>query len=363
MPNERSDQTLSAQLVAEADPIAERATQSLFADHQELEELFGPAGREKSREDFAHHVRYLAEALRADSPTLYREYAAWVASLLSHLGLTREHIRWGFAYLKPAIADLLAPEDVQHCEGFLDEAIRVAEEAALEPASFLSREHAQYDLASAYLDDLLAGNHRAATQRILDAAERGLDIRSIYLDVLEPVQREIGRLWETNRITVAEEHFATATTQMVMSRLYPYLTPAQRTGRTFLGTCTSGELHELGIRMVTDFIEMAGWDTYYVGGQTPRDSVLETLRRRSVHVLGISANLTTHLQEVRELISAVRADPTLGGVRILVGGRPFHEDPELWQFVGADAVALSADTGVEEANRLVLEDPEERPQQ
>ena len=358
MPEATSNESLSDLLTTKAEEIAALATRSLFEQQPQLEERFGPRGREKSREDFAHHVRYLAEAVRADSPTLYREYATWVTSLLSNLGLTREHIRWGFSYLKPAIAETVAPEEAKLSHGFLDVAIGVVDNAIIESPSFLHREQAQYDLAAAYLTDVLAGNHRAATQRILDAAESGLGIRSIYLDVLEPVQREIGRLWETNEITVAEEHFATATTQMVMSRLYGYLVPSGRTGRTFLGTCTSGELHELGIRMVTDFIEMAGWDTYYVGGQVPRESVLEMLRKRSVDVLGVSANLTTHLHEVRDLILSVRSEPRLNGVRILVGGRPFSEDPELWKFVGADAVALDAETGVEEANRLVLDDPE-----
>jgi methanogenic corrinoid protein MtbC1 len=105
--------------------------------------------------------------------------------------------------------------------------------------------------------------------------------------------------------------------------------------------------------MVTDLFEYAGWDTYYVGGHAPEESVIASLRKRPVDVLGISTNLTTRVSEVRDLIASVRSDPEVSQVKILVGGRPFNRDPGLWLFVGADAVASNAAEAVEKGSELI----------
>jgi methanogenic corrinoid protein MtbC1 len=67
-------------------------------------------------------------------------------------------------------------------------------------------------LAADYLAALLAGEREAALRLVADAAEQGTDVRRLYEDVLAPVQREIGRLWQRDEITVATEHYCTAVT-------------------------------------------------------------------------------------------------------------------------------------------------------
>ena len=63
---------------------------------------------------------------------------------------------------------------------------------------------------------------------------------------------------------MAQEHYCTAATQLIMSQLYPYIFTTGKNGRVLVGTCVSGDLHEIGVRMVSDFFEMEGWDTFYL---------------------------------------------------------------------------------------------------
>ena len=86
--------------------------------------------------------------------------------------------------------------------------------------------------------------------------EQGTPARDIYLQVFQPAQREVGRLGQTNRISVALEHYVTAATQPIMSQLYPRIFSPEKTGRRLIATCVGGELHEIGVRMVADFFEM-----------------------------------------------------------------------------------------------------------
>jgi methanogenic corrinoid protein MtbC1 len=210
-------------------------------------------------------------------------------------------------------------------------------------------------LAHQYFRALRRGERQLASRMVLDAVAAGTPVKEIYLHVFQTAQYEIGRLWQTNDITVAEEHYCTAATQLIMSQLYPHIFATAKIGRTMVATSVAGDLHELGVRMVADFFEMDGWDTFYLGANTPHASVIATVVERQASVLAISATITFHVEAVRALIAAVRKDPDAGGVRILVGGYPFNRNPDLWRNVGGDGYAPDAQEAILLADQLVTE--------
>ena len=107
--------------------------------------------------------------------------------------------------------------------------------------------------ADQYLEKLLQKDRYGAEALIKEILAGGVSIKDVYLKVFQPVQWEIGRLWQINKITVAMEHYCTAATQFIMSRLYEYIFSTEKNGLSFVATSVSNELHELGIRMVSDF--------------------------------------------------------------------------------------------------------------
>jgi methanogenic corrinoid protein MtbC1 len=177
-------------------------------------------------------------------------------------------------------------------------------------------------------------------------------VKEIYLHVFQASQREIGRLWQTNRLSVAQEHYCTAATQLIMAHLYPRIFRTEKNGRRLVATSIAGELHEIGGRFVADFFEMEGWDTYYLGANSPTPAVVQALAERKAHVLAVSATMTFHVRAVGELVAAVRASEELRDVKIMVGGYPFNVEPELWRRVGADAYAADASEAIAAAGRL-----------
>ncbi|HKK33261.1 MAG TPA: B12-binding domain-containing protein, partial [Desulfomicrobiaceae bacterium] len=116
------------------------------------------------------------------------------------------------------------------------------------------------DPAQAYLELVLNQNRQDALDMIMDLVDKGTSIKSIYLDIFQPAMHLVGELWQHDRISVAQEHYCTGVTQFIISQLYPYLFREHDRDRTMAGCCVSGELHEMGIRMVCDFFEMDGWD-------------------------------------------------------------------------------------------------------
>jgi methanogenic corrinoid protein MtbC1 len=165
--------------------------------------------------------------------------------------------------------------------------------------------------------------------------ENKVSIKEIYTHVFERCQYEIGRLWQLNDVSVAQEHYCTASTQLIMSQLYPYIFRADRTFRgTIVAACVTGELHEIGARMLCDLLELEGWNTVYLGANVPTAGIVDVLRDNNSNILAVSASMTFHIPAVREVIAAVRlASPA---TKILVGGYAFKIAPRLWSDIGAD---------------------------
>jgi len=197
-------------------------------------------------------------------------------------------------------------------------------------------------LARAYLEALLEARREEASRLILAAASSGTSVRDLYLQVLQPVQREIGRLWQVNSVTVAQEHYCTAATQLVMGRLSPFLFSVPRNGKSAVVTCVAGDLHEVGARMVADILEMEGWDAYYLGASTPSKDVLSAVADRQAQLLAVSVTITLNVETARRLVHDVRLSPDSARLKIMVGGRPFLLAPGLWESIGADGWAPDA---------------------
>ena len=204
-----------------------------------------------------------------------------------------------------------------------------------------------------YLGHAVAGRHEQAVQHVLGLVDRGTPVSEVLVDVITPAQYELGRLWERGVLNVAQEHIATAVTQATLSSLCSRLLTSPRPGRTLVAATAPGDTHEIGLRVVTDLLQLDGWDTKYVGSSCPTSDVIDVAARSGATLLLLGASMTTHLPALRRAVDEVRADARLDGVRVMVGGDPFRHAPMLRDWVGADLVATTADEAVELAGGLV----------
>lgn len=318
----------------------------------ELESLYGSAGRLKCEEDTLHHLSYLLEAVRSSSYILFREYVAWAKVLLENLGLETSYFKDNLSIIATVLRGLEAGVSKAAIE-YLELAAGEMESMPSAVSSFLIPEAPLYSLASSFMNSLLDGDRRSASELILQAVDDGTPVRSVYRNIFEPVMREVGRLWQMNRLSVAQEHFCTAATQLIICQLYPRIFSGQRNGKVFVGACVSSELHELGIRMVTDSFELAGWDTHFLGANTPSHSVIDHLERTGADIIGLSATVAPHVDKVRRFITELRTHDSLKSVRIFVGGYAFNQDHTLWKSIGADGWAPDVEQAVELAGSFV----------
>lgn len=306
------------------------------------------------RADTTYLLTMLSEALACESPELFHHCCAWLWSLRAAQTPDRNgHGAELLADVRDAAARELPVDGAGLVAPYLDEqAVRASGLECAPEESLLPTEGPQAELARAYLRAVLSGDRREAVRLVLEATDQGVTVREIYLQVFQPVQHEIGRLWQVGRINVAQEHYATAITQLAIAQLYPRIVGGPKNGRTLVASSVGAELHELGLRMVADFFEMEGWETCYLGANVPHESVVETIVDRQADVLALSVTLPLHVSRARRLIEAVRAS-SRGDVLILVGGYVFNRVPTLWRKLGADGYAPSADAAVDVVRLLV----------
>lgn len=298
-------------------------------------------------------VTTLDATLAHDRPSLLADYLAFAARRVVVL-----------AGRRPGATDLLAlparlapatipPEAVGPVTSFLSRALDAVRPGALER---LDPEVGLGDLARGYLEAALDGRREDAVALVLDAVRHGTDLATVLTEVLEPAQKELGRLWQEGEISVAQEHLCTSVTQQVMSELYPYLFTGVPRRHRLLAVQAPGSLHEVGLRMVVDLLEHEGWDTTYLGEGAGASQVVETLASSHADVLAISASMPGQVRAVASLVAAVRSDPRTARVKVVVGGRPFLVDPGLAGDVGADGSAGDARESVVLCARLVEAD-------
>jgi methanogenic corrinoid protein MtbC1 len=342
--------TAAALLVNERAPaLAEALVEREFAARPELAARFGPQGRAKSLQDARYHFAFLALALEFGRPEIFSSYMAWVKTVLAHRRVPPEVLEHHLAHMADVVEDALPQAEARAAAQCIRDA---ADRVRLAPDSLDAQLGQLSPLAQRYVQLLLANDDPGARALVLEEIRRGMGAGELYLQVLAPALHEVGRLWQANRISVAQEHYCTGVTQKIMAEVSASV-QAVRARRTAVVACVAGEQHAIGSRMVADFLDMTGWRTLWLGASTPSTDLLRMVVDLKAELLALSCTYAPHLHEVAALVSALRALPETKDVKVLVGGTAFGWGEDLWRAVGADAFAADAAQAAQAAQRLV----------
>ncbi len=333
--------------------LAQLITSMHFAEKPELEARYSKTGREKALQNALYHLTYLAASIRTEKAAIFNYYLKWIRIVMETRNVPTEVLIDNLKYVDKACAQLLPVENYNLIRKYLENGIEIIKENISIRESYLEEDNPLLSEAREYLSLLINGKKREAQRLIEDLIRKNHSIPTIYDKVFKVTQYEVGLLWQTNKITVGQEHYCTAATQMIMSSVFASVLESKRKGVKLVACSISGDLHELGIRMIADLFELNGWDTYYIGSNMPDDKVITTLKEQNPDVLAISVTIPYHLSRAEELIKKIRNDHSLVKLKIIVGGYSFNIVPDLWKQFGADGFAINAHEAVLIANNLI----------
>ncbi|TQJ46601.1 MULTISPECIES: cobalamin B12-binding domain-containing protein [Streptomyces] len=183
----------------------------------------------------------------------------------------------------------------------------------------------------------------AALRLVAAAADAGADAETreaLLLDVVAGVQHRVGREWAANRISVAEEHAASAITDRVIATLAEHpVPPPGRPGRGRVTVaCVDGEWHALPARFLAELLTLRGWRVDFLGAHTPTPQLIAHLHRTNPAAVLLSASIPTHLPTAHHAVTAVQSL----GIPVMVGGAAFAADGRYARLIQADAWAPDA---------------------
>ena len=271
-----------------------------FKSQGEFNSYYGESEFKKYIEDTEYSLSYLFEAIEASSPDLFADYITWERIFLVNLGFPEERLKERLEVMEDVIIKNLPPEKSSVAVKYIEESIDNLPKPT-KYKSFMNEDKPLVKLLEQYLKFLFDGDRHSAGKMIIEAVDNGISVKDIYLHVFQSSLYEVGRLWQENKITVAQEHYITAATQLIMSQLYPYISNTKKTGKVLVATSVSKELHEVGVRMVADFFEMDGWNTFYLGANTPTESIIQTIISKKADLVLISATISSNIGEVIDL--------------------------------------------------------------
>lgn len=348
-----ADRAMRAEFLrVRAEELASIAARLLLDRHPDLHTRYRPMPALKWSPHLAARVLDLSGAVLAGRPEVFAAQLAWTRVAFGARGVPLDDLRRSLETLHEVLEHESPPDDRPELATYFRAALSALAGGMHEPLPLLPTGTPEGALAARYLASVLEGDRLAACEHLVRAVHGGLTVKSAYLDVLAPVQEELGRLWHLNEISVAEEHFGTATTIMALAQLRGLTPRAPRDGRVVLATCVQGNDHDVGVRMVADFLEMNGWRAIHLGADVPVEDLAHAARSFGVHLAALSVSLPTQYREAQETIRALRADGP-AGLRIMVGGGGVSGAPGVWAGWGADGWAESAAGAVAEAERLV----------
>lgn len=333
--------------------IVSKIVEKQYSLAPEFWEKFGEEGKKKSLQDAAYHLSFLSEAIQLGDTDIFTEYIGWVKLLFREINLPDGVIVNTLKITDEVLRDYLHDDLYKTASLYIEYGLKEVQQPVKSESSYIDTHAEMGKLAKEFNELLLNGEKNKASRLIMTEVEKGVSIKDIYLKVFQPSQMETGRLWLLNRISVAKEHYVSAATQMIMSQLYPYIFSTERKGFTFIGACAGGELHEIGLRMVCDFFEMDGWDTYYLGANTPAAALVESVKQNNANVIGLSIAMPYHQTLLKGMIREIREGMKGKSPKILVGGNGIKTGKEIWRYLGADGYAKDAQEAVDLANQLI----------
>lgn len=330
-------------------PVADAVTDEFLRRHPDWTDRYGDRARERGVEDARYHMDFLAGAVESGDLEAIERYARWTGRVLASRGIDRSHLDENLAQVGEHLRPHVHPDDREA----LDRWIQAARAAATSPASAEPEGVPSEDETSLglYLDAALDGKRKAALAIALEMLRGDRPVPEVYTALLQPAQYEVGRRWEHNEISVAQEHMATAVTQYVLAELYSRLEVPEPIRGGLVVTGVEGELHQVGAHMVADTLEADGWNVRFLGTQMPHRAILSTIEELRPRIVAISVTMLFNLSRASTLIEDIRrvAPPE---IRLLVGGIALRSDRELWREVGADAYGRDLHEAVAAARSL-----------
>jgi len=197
---------------------------------------------------------------------------------------------------------------------------------------------------SDFLDILQRQDRYEALRYVLDLLNaKKLKVVEVYEELLAPALYSLTSSDDEN-IDIWKEHVRTSIIKTIIENLLPYVVEERKElnikkAKTVALFSPPEEYHDVGARMAADVFSIMGFDTIYVGSNTPLRVLEAGLNSNKIDIVALSVSNPYHLVSARNIIASLRkSNPKL---KIIIGGSAASKVKEQSAKINADNIVLS----------------------
>ena len=133
--------------------------------------------------------------------------------------------------------------------------------------------------------------------------------------------KKVGEKFKDGKIFLPEVLISAKAMSSAMELLKPYFKSGELSfkGKVVMGT-VAGDLHDIGKNIVKMVLEGGGWEVIDLGVNVTAEKFIEAIKINNVKIVGLSALLTTTMQNMNDITAKIKAE--MNDVTVIVGGAP-----------------------------------------
>ena len=199
---------------------------------------------------------------------------------------------------------------------------------------------------------IVAADREAAAQIAGEALAAGISPAEIMQSGFVAGIAQVGELFESGELFLPELMMSAAAMEAAMAITNAALGEggARKKGTIVIGT-VAGDVHDIGKAIVIAYLKANSYEVIDLGRDCSIETFLAKAEEHGADIIGMSALLTTTMEEQRKLIVRLKEQGLRDRYKVVVGGAPATQR---WaDAIGADAYAEDASDGVRKIDALL----------
>jgi excisionase family DNA binding protein len=175
-------------------------------------------------------------------------------------------------------------------------------------------------VADVLLKEALESDREGVTELLFYLIKNNIPFYTIADEIIRPALEQVGELWEKGKISIHEEHLVSQELTEAMIRVAPELHRKHSNGLTAAFACLEGELHDIGLRCLAYTFESEGWKIYYIGANTPTDSILSFIKGLKPELFALSFTMMENREKIVKDFNNISDTIHAYGGKLIIGG-------------------------------------------
>ncbi len=202
---------------------------------------------------------------------------------------------------------------------------------------------------------VLEGDENLAADLAKSALEKDMDLSKVMNEGFLKGIQEAGDLYQAGDYFLPELVCSADAMKVALEILAPALKNASgdivtTRGKVVLAT-VQGDVHDIGKMIVGAMLTAAGYEIHDLGSDVPNEKVIEAVKESNPDILGLSALLTTTMEEQKNIINTLVQNNLRDDLKVIVGGAPVSAK---WaEMIHADGYSDNAMDAVKLVTRLL----------